>query len=126
MNKKPDKRKIYYIGYADVLKGRVGPIIEMQTCRALAANGHKIVLVVPTVKRSENIKRDEIWDHYGMHRRAFKVIMLPTFIKDTSSLWWTRITVLITNFFMSLYVLWDALTSPKGGIVIIFWATIIN
>jgi glycosyltransferase involved in cell wall biosynthesis len=124
MNKKPEKRKIYYIGYTDVLKGRVGPIIEMQTCRALAANGHKTVLVVPTVRRPENITREGIWDHYGIRRGAFKVIMLPTFLKDTSSILRTRIAVLITNFFMSLYVLLDALTSPKGEIVIIFLAVI--
>ena len=124
MVKNPNKRKIYYIGYADVLKGRVGPIIEMQTCRAIAASGHKVILVVPTYWRPENISREKIWEYYGIPKDDFQVKMLPTFLKDTSSLLRTRLAMLITNFFMAMRVLWDVIISPDESVALIFWTVI--
>ncbi len=121
--KSPDmarkKKRIYYISPRDMLKSRVDPIMMMQTCSSIAKEGYEVILVTPTVFRRENIPREKIWQHYKLPENQFKIVMLPTVLKDTSSLNFVRISKFLVHFFYTIRIFLDALFRPKGEVVIL-------
>lgn len=111
--------KIYYISHRDILKGRVDPIQIMQTCYNLARLGHELVLVTPTYSRAENVKREEVWKHYGLDKAQFKIVMLPTFLRDDASLFRVRISKFVLHLLYAIKVLFDLIFRSQGKVVIL-------
>ncbi len=113
------KKKIYYISPRDVLKSRVDPIMMMQTCSSLAKEGNYVYLITPFYLRNENIKRNRIWQHYNLPEDQFKVIFLPTLLKDDMPFIIVWIMKFLAHFIYAFKIFIDTLISPKNSIVII-------
>jgi glycosyltransferase involved in cell wall biosynthesis len=62
----------------------------MQTCRAYAKQGNKVVLVTLQVRRPDGEKINRIWDHYGIEP-DFAVRVFPSPLRRDPSLWWFRL-----------------------------------
>jgi glycosyltransferase involved in cell wall biosynthesis len=118
------RQKLFYIGYTDILKGRVGPHIMMHNCSALAELGHDVTIVVPTIRRPENTPRDRLWEHYGLPPGRFRIVMLRTPLVDRSHLFWLRLCKILGHLAFSLCVLREVLSRPKGAVALIFWSFI--
>jgi glycosyltransferase involved in cell wall biosynthesis len=115
----PVATTVYYITPRDMLKSRVDPIMMMQTCASIRKLGHDVTMVTPDVMRTENISRDDVWAHYKLEGSRFKLVILPTFLRDESSLLRVSMAKLLAHSVYALKLLFRAIFSPSGRIVII-------
>ncbi len=86
--------RLFFLAPGDVLKGRVEPIIWMRMCEHFAAMGLRVELLSLYAYRRENVRRREIFDHFGVERRNFSVRILPTPRGSQPSLVWNRLCTL--------------------------------
>lgn len=91
----------------------------MQTCNSLAKAGYEVVLVTPKYSRPENVRRDQLWEHYNLPKDSFSIVILPTVLTDESSLLNIRVQKFISHLLFSLRVLWDVLFNPERSFTII-------
>lgn len=111
--------KIYYISTRDILKGRVDPIGIMQTCHSLACLGHEIVLVTPAYARAENVKREQVWEYYRLDKALFRIVMLPTFLRDDAALFRVRISKFVLHLLYAIKVLFEVIWRSNDKVVIL-------
>lgn len=89
------RRKLYYLTSGDVLKGRVEPILWMKTCEWLSKYDFDVRLITTYYFRKENIKRSDIFTHFGV-KPLFEIIILPTILsKKLSNINWIRLNILL-------------------------------
>ncbi|MEX0968009.1 MAG: glycosyltransferase [Bacteroidia bacterium] len=71
---------LYYTQY-DILRPRTNQIGDMRICEGFAENGVDVELIVPYVYRKDNVKKEEVFDMYGV-KTKFKITYLNTNFKD--------------------------------------------
>lgn len=91
--------KLYYLTTGDILKGRVEPILWMKTCKWLSKSGFDTKLVSTYFYRKENVKKKEIFKHFGV-APVFKTCILPSLVsRSISNLTWCRL-----NYFIAFFI----------------------
>ena len=93
-----------YLAPGDVLKGRVEPTIWMRMCDSFAKTGMNVALVTVYAYRKENVRRGEIFEHYGLDDHNFKLTILPTPFNAEPHLLWYRSWTAATNFVYGVYL----------------------
>ena len=88
--------EILYLAPGDVLKGRVEPILWMRTCEWLSRLGYKTTLYSTYFYRKENIRRADVFSHFGIEE-LFRIKFLPTLLSTKfSGLLWARLNLFST------------------------------
>lgn len=88
--------EVLYLAPGDVLKGRVEPILWMRTCEWLSRFGYKTNLYSPYFYRKENIRRADVFSHFGVEE-LFGIKILPTLLSTRfSGLSWARLNLFST------------------------------
>jgi glycosyltransferase involved in cell wall biosynthesis len=82
--RRADRTKVLYLAPGDVGKGRVEPILWMQTCSAYAEKGLDVELVSLRVRRPDAVSRAAVWRHYGLEP-TFRLIEVPTSLDRNAS-----------------------------------------
>src|ERR1041385_8154520 len=98
-----ERTHLTYLAPGDVLKGRVEPTIWMRMCDAFAGNSLDVELVTVYAYRKENVRRDQIFQHYGFNDQRFKLTILPTPFSPEPRLLWYRSWTALTNFAYGFY-----------------------
>ncbi len=98
-----ERTHLTYLAPGDVLKGRVEPTIWMRMCDAFAGNSLDVELVTVYAYRKENVRRDQIFQHYGFNDQRFKLTILPTPFTPEPRLLWYRSWTALTNFAYGFY-----------------------
>lgn len=94
----PENTSLLYLAPGDVLKGRVEPTIWMRMCQSFGKLGLDVELVSLYTYRRENIRRDNIFEHYGIEHPSFSLRILPTPLTLRSPLLWYRACTVTANF----------------------------
>lgn len=72
--------KILYFSPFDIQRPRTNQLSDMHLCEGFSENGADVRLVTPKVSRPDNVPKEEINSHYGIHT-PFQITYLPTLAK---------------------------------------------
>ena len=69
--------KIFYFSIFDVFRARTNQIADIRLCEGFAQAGCNVEMITPYVYRPDNMRRDEIFDFYGVET-PFRLTILRT------------------------------------------------
>lgn len=72
--------KILYFSPFDIQRPRTNQLSDMHLCEGFSENGAQVRLVTPKVSRPDNVPKEDINEHYGIHT-PFEITYLPTLAK---------------------------------------------
>jgi glycosyltransferase involved in cell wall biosynthesis len=74
--------KVYYFSIYDVFRARTNQISDIRLCEGLVQAGCEVEMITPYVYRRDNIKKNEVFDIYGVET-PFRLSTLKTpFVDD--------------------------------------------
>lgn len=85
----------------------------VKMCQAFNQRGLQVELVLPLRWQLPELRDKDIWDFYGVRRKAFKIVKLPCFdlfyLSRTQNIWFLRLRAFLATtsfyFFVFLYLL---------------------
>jgi glycosyltransferase involved in cell wall biosynthesis len=82
--------EVLYLAPGDVGKGRVEPILWMQTCHAYSERGLDVTLITLGIRRPDAVARRAVWKHFGIEP-SFRLVVVPTPLGRDAPTWLFRL-----------------------------------